>query len=222
MRRGNGARFPTARGCVIVGAVRRSMTALCACVFAARLLAACSEGNVDGETAPDDASLWRPPTTTDAATYDDVDQELPDGTPKGTWDAALDDVTDSAAQYDGARPSTDRGSPIDPCATRADGTYCAALVGLPSTGLLRCAGGADAGVTPCAGGCFDRAGATDVCLDDGIDPCFDERDGLYCGRTIGARTRVDDAYRCMYRRTTWTGACSGGCVTTATGITCQQ
>jgi hypothetical protein len=110
----------------------------------------------------------------------------------------------------------------DPCAMRDDGTYCAGLIGLPLAGLVRCVGRRNMGVTPCTAGCLDRPGATDACLDNTIDPCFDERDGLYCGRSIGAATRADDAFRCMVRRTTWTGTCVGGCTMTATGVTCMR
>ena len=119
---------------------------------------------------------------------------------------------------DGAR--SDGPTAPDPCGIRDDGTWCAALLGLPSSGLLRCMSHRSAGITPCPGGCIDRTGATDACLDDAIDPCFNEMDGLYCGRTIGAQTRPNDAFRCMYHRTTWTGPCPGGCAMLGSNLTC--
>lgn len=144
----------------------------------------------------------------DAARRGDVDR------PEETW---TDQGTLTRDAVGGDIPPT-----LDPCRSREDGTYCAALLGLPSTGLLRCMGGRAGSVTPCPGGCLDRPGATDACLDDTIDPCFDERDGLHCGRSIGASTRPNDAFRCMYRRTTWSGRCPGGCTEGAGGITCVQ
>ena len=50
---------------------------------------------------------------------------------------------------------------------------------------------------------------------------LEDRDGLYCGRTIGS-ARPGDAFRCMYRRTTWTGTCPGGCAQGAVGVTCAR
>ncbi len=200
--------------------VRRIVTYACACALAARLLVACGDGNVTGQDPPvDDAGSPTPyPLTHDGGDDDDAWTELWDDA--GSPEKGHADVTEA----DASRADASRDAPAapDPCAMRDDGTYCAALLGLPTPGLLRCASRRSAGVTPCMSGCLDRPGATDACLDDSIDPCFDERDGLYCGRTIGASTRPDDAFRCMYRRTTWSGACSGGCAMTAGGVTCQQ
>ena len=195
--------------------VRRSPTYLCVCALAARLLAACGDGTVVGQDpTPYDGGTF---TITRDSGSPDVWTELYDDVGNGTK-GNPDAVSPDAPRTDAAR--ADASAP-DPCATRDDGLYCAALLGLPTPGLLRCRGSRSIGVTECANGCLDRAGATDACLDDTIDPCFNERDGLYCGRTIGS-ARPGDAFRCMYRRTTWTGTCPGGCAQGATGVTCTR
>lgn len=144
-----------------------------------------------------------------------------------TWTELFDDVALDAldgAAVDVARDTGRSDGPAapDPCAIRVDGTWCAALLGLPSTGLLHCVGGRSMETTPCPDGCLDRTGATDACLDDTVDPCFNERDGLYCGRTIGSATRPNDAFRCMYRRTSWTGTCTGGCTMSGATVNCTR
>ncbi len=194
--------------------MRRTVFTLCVCALAARLLAACGDGSVKGQGPPPDGYTTFPITGEDAG--DD------------TWTELYDDVTvdivdvpqTDAARADIAR--SDGPAAPDPCAIRVDGTWCAALLGLPSTGLLRCAGGRSMETTPCPDGCLDRTGANDACLDDTIDPCFNERDGLYCGRTIGSVARPNDAFRCMYRRTSWTGACAGGCTMTGASVSCAR
>lgn len=192
------------------------------CVVFARLLAACNDGSVSGEgdLPPLDQDAY-PIAQPDADDRDSDDwNELDVGCSQkgGCPDASS--AADASAGGDAA--PADVPPSLDPCRTREDGTYCAALLGLPSTGLLRCASSRAGTVTPCPGGCLDRPGATDACLDDAIDPCFNEPDGLYCGRTIGASTRPNDGFRCMYRRTTWSGRCPGGCAMGAGGITCTQ
>ena len=192
------------------------------CVVFARLLAACNDGSVSGEgdLPPLDQDAY-PIAQPDADDRDSDDwNELDVGcSQKGACpDAAS--AADASAGGDAAPADVPAG--LDPCRTREDGTYCAALLGLPSTGLLRCASSRAGTVTACPGGCLDRPGATDACLDDAIDPCFNELDGLYCGRTIGASTRPNDGFRCMYRRTSWSGRCPGGCAMGAGTITCAQ
>jgi hypothetical protein len=201
--------------------VRRS--ALPLCLLFARLLSACGDGSVSGDPPEPDQDAY-PIAFPDRAEPVDSDDwnELDTGcSEKGACpDAAAQPVD---ASVDGARPDAaaiDVPAGLDPCRTRDDGTWCAGLLGLPSTGLLRCTAHRAGPLTPCPSGCLDRPGATDVCLDDSIDPCFNEPDGLYCGRSIGASTRPNDGFRCMYRRTTWTGRCPGGCAMGAGGITC--
>jgi hypothetical protein len=194
------------------------VTTLCVCALAARLLASCKDGSVTGQDPPEDADPF--PLTRDDDTGGDAWTELFDDVGKDVTDAAQTDAQTDAARTD-ARPADGAAAP-DPCAIRADGTWCAALLGLPSTGLLRCTGGRSMGTTACPDGCLDRAGATDACLDDSIDPCFNERDGLYCGRAIGSATHADDAFRCAYHRTSWEGACSGGCSMTGATVNCQR
>jgi hypothetical protein len=210
--------------------VRRVVSSWSVVVVAVRLLAACGDGNVSGEPSEpsfidqdaysigkSDGDPWREPDS-DCAEKGGCADVVPrmDTAPLGDAGMSLDVPSrDDAAGFD-VPPS------LDPCRTREDGTYCAALLGLPTTGLLRCMGNRAGSVTPCPGGCLDRPGATDACLDDSIDPCFDERDGLHCGRSIGASTRPNDAFRCMHRRTTWSGRCPGGCTEDAGGITCAQ
>ncbi len=193
--------------------MRRTVSTLCVCALAARLLAACGDGSVKGQGPPPDGYTTFPITGEDAG--DDAWTEL--------YDDVTIDIVD-ASQTDAPRADiarTDGPAAPDPCAIRVDGTWCAALLGLPSTGLLRCASGRSMETIPCPDGCLDRTGATDACLDDTIDPCFNERDGLYCGRTSGS-ARPGDAFRCMYHRTTWTGACPGGCAQGTTGVTCAR
>ncbi len=193
------------------------------CVVLARLLAACNDGSVSGDPGdppPPDQDAY-PIATPDADDRDSDDwNELDVGcSQKG---ACPDAASAADASSGGDASLADIPPGLDPCRTREDGTYCAALLGLPSTGLLRCTASRTATVTACPGGCLDRPGATDACLDDAIDPCFNELDGLYCGRTIGASTRPNDGFRCMYRRTSWSGRCPGGCAMGASGITCSQ
>lgn len=194
--------------------MRRTVSTLCVCALAARLLAACGDGSVKGQGPPPDGYTTFPITGEDAG--DDAWTELYD-------DVAIDAYV--APRTDAGRADVTRAdgpSAPDPCAIRVDGTWCAALLGLPSTGLLRCASGHSMETIPCPDGCLDRTGATDACLDDTIDPCFNERDGLYCGRTIGSASRPNDAFRCAYHRTSWTGACAGGCTMTGATLNCSR
>lgn len=197
--------------------MRRS--ALPLCVLFARLLAACGDGSVSGDPPePDQDAYLIEPSDGDDWNELDVGCSQKGGCPDAAQQQDAATAGDAAVTADATRIDVPAG--LDPCVTRDDGTYCAALLGLPSTGLLRCASHRAGPLTACAGGCLDRPGATDVCLDDSVDPCFDERDGLYCGRSIGASTRPNDGFRCMYRRTSWTGRCPGGCAMAAGSITC--
>lgn len=192
------------------------LTHLVAIALSARLFAGCGDGNVTGENPP---------------ASDPPEGEMPirqaDGGDDG-WSELVDDASGTKGNPDAARPASDASvdgragdASGDPCASHDDGTYCAGLVGLPTPGLLRCVAHLRASVTTCPSGCLDRPGATDVCLDDSIDPCFNELDGLFCGRTIGSPTRPNDAFRCMYHRTTWSSACAGGCAMGAAGVVCN-
>ncbi len=202
------------------GAVRR-IGALALCLALARALAACGDGNVMGT---DDPGAGGPPKGDDWNELTDDAGCMEKGAcpDVSARDAGVDvsarDVTTADATVD--RPRVDAPAAPDPCAMREEGYYCAALLGLPTAGLLRCAMGRSMGVTPCPGGCVDRPGGTDACLDDTIDACFDERDGLYCGRSIGNLARPNDAVRCLYRRTVWTGMCPGGCSMSGATVTC--
>ncbi len=151
-----------------------------------------------------------------------------DDVTEDSWTELYDDVArdaeSDAGSSDAAATDARADGPAapDPCAIRDDGTWCAALLGLPSTGLLRCVGHRSMGITPCTDGCLDRTGATDACLDDSIDACFNERDGLYCGRAIGSTAHANDAVRCLYHRTSWTGTCLGGCTMTGATVNCTR
>ncbi len=184
------------------------------CLVLARLCAACGGGNVSGDPS------W--PIDQDAYPIGQPDRD--DWNELDTGCAAKGGCVDAAVARDRGGSDAAAGdipAALDPCRSREDGTYCAALLGLPSTGLLRCASNRSAELTACPAGCLDRPGATDACLDDAVDPCFDERDGLYCGRAIGATMRPDDAFRCRYRRTAWSGRCAGGCAMGAGGLMCS-
>jgi hypothetical protein len=130
------------------------------------------------------------------------------------FDGAL--GTDRVTLFDDAqilddRPTQDVTASVDPCAQLADGAWCAGLLGLPSGGLLRCAGGRSQGIDPCPDGCIDREAATDACASDAVEPCFNDPDGSYCGASIGASVRRDDVYICAGHRTARIEACPAGC-----------
>lgn|GEM_PF-2199650 len=147
-------------------------------------------------------------TVGDLTPVPDADAPLDDAPLPAPPDATSDapramDAVDATAAVD--RPA------LEPCAQRANGTWCAGLLGLPSGGRLRCEGGVAGAVEPCADGCLDLPGATDACASDAVEPCFNDPDGSYCGGSIGASARRDDLYVCVGRRTARVDACASGC-----------
>lgn len=176
-------------------------------VFALAVGCSFGPGTVLGEEPSTIDPVVPIPVPTDAPVIQDP-EPLPDAgafTDRGG-------VTTDAARVDATTMF-----PRDPCMTLMDGSYCAGLLGLPSGGLLRCRGSVMQGLDPCPNGCFDRTGATDACLSDAVEPCYNETDGNYCGASIGSTTRPNDLYLCRARRTSRIDTCASGCNNLAGG-----
>lgn len=103
--------------------------------------------------------------------------------------------------------------PMGPCAGRADGQYCAQELGLAQPkDLIQCAQGAVSSQQECQTACAQGAdAATSRCVDDSVEPCFNDPDGVYCGHAIGAAHDPNSLFDCRDKRTVNRQACASWC-----------
>lgn len=99
---------------------------------------------------------------------------------------------------------------VDPCFNDPDGDHCGAAIGGDPTKLYHCKGKKTASTDTCPSGCWDGPGiGGDKCASDGVEPCFNDPDGTYCGSAIGGDP--SKLYHCKDKKTASTETCSGGC-----------